>query len=67
MLSLIVCVCCDGYIIEVDFKELVFGDFVMLEVGDVVFVDLWFLEVVFLKIEEVVLIGELVFVEKDIF
>lgn len=56
----------DGHTIEVDSKELVPGDLVMLEAGDVVPADLRLLEAASLKIEEAALTGESVPVEKDI-
>ncbi|HEO7987078.1 TPA: calcium-translocating P-type ATPase, PMCA-type [Streptococcus agalactiae] len=56
----------DGHTIEVDSKELVPGDLVMLEAGDVVPADLRLLEAASLKIEEAALTGESVPVEKNI-
>lgn len=56
----------DGYVIEVDSKELVPGDIVLLEAGDVVPADMRLLEVNSLKIEEAALTGESVPVEKDL-
>ncbi|MGT2934405.1 cation-translocating P-type ATPase [Streptococcus castoreus] len=56
----------DGHVIEVDSKELVPGDIVLLEAGDVVPADMRLLEVNSLKIEEAALTGESVPVEKDL-
>ncbi|VTS18492.1 cation transporting ATPase [Streptococcus pseudoporcinus] len=56
----------DGHAIEVDSKELVPGDIVLLEAGDVVPADMRLLEANSLKIEEAALTGESVPVEKDI-
>ncbi|MET3559225.1 Ca2+-transporting ATPase [Streptococcus rupicaprae] len=56
----------DGHIKEVDSKELVPGDIVMLEAGDVVPADMRLLEAASLKIEEAALTGESVPVEKDL-
>ncbi|MEY8700370.1 cation-translocating P-type ATPase [Streptococcus ferus] len=55
----------DGHVSEVDSKELVPGDIVMLEAGDVVPADMRLLEAASLKIEEAALTGESVPVEKD--
>ena len=55
----------DGHVIEVDSKDLVLGDIVLLEAGDVVPADMRLLETVSLKIEEAALTGESVPVEKD--
>lgn len=55
----------DGHIKEVDSKELVPGDVVLLEAGDVVPADMRLLESASLKIEEAALTGESVPVEKD--
>lgn len=54
----------DGHISEVDSKELVPGDIVLLEAGDVVPADMRLLESASLKIEEAALTGESVPVEK---
>lgn len=56
----------DSHVIEVDSKELVPGDIVLLEAGDVVPADMRLLEVNSLKIEEAALTGESVPVEKDL-
>lgn len=56
----------DGHVKEVDSKELVPGDVVMLEAGDVVPADMRLIEAASLKIEEAALTGESVPVEKDI-
>ncbi|HEL0785993.1 cation-translocating P-type ATPase [Streptococcus equi subsp. zooepidemicus] len=56
----------DGHVIEVDSKELVPGDIVLLEAGDVVPADMRLLEINSLKIEEAALTGESVPVEKDL-
>ncbi|MCD3429905.1 cation-translocating P-type ATPase [Streptococcus equi subsp. zooepidemicus] len=56
----------DGHVIEVNSKELVPGDIVLLEAGDVVPADMRLLEVNSLKIEEAALTGESVPVEKDL-
>lgn len=56
----------DGHAIEIDSKELVPGDIVLLEAGDVVPADMRLLEAASLKIEEAALTGESVPVEKDI-
>lgn len=41
MVYIYVKVVCEGYEYIMLFEELVFGDFVLLVVGDKVFVDLW--------------------------
>lgn len=56
----------DGHVTEVDSKELVPGDVVMLEAGDVVPADMRLLEAASLKIEEAALTGESVPVDKDL-
>lgn len=56
----------DGHVKEVDSKELVPGDVVMLEAGDVVPADMRLIEAASLKIEEAALTGESVPVEKDL-
>lgn len=56
----------DGHVSEVDSKELVPGDIVLLEAGDVVPADIRLLEAASLKIEEAALTGESVPVEKDV-
>lgn len=56
----------DGHVTEVDSKELVPGDVVLLEAGDVVPADMRLLEAASLKIEEAALTGESVPVEKDL-
>lgn len=56
----------DGHVKEVDSKDLVPGDVVMLEAGDVVPADMRLLEANSLKIEEAALTGESVPVEKDL-
>ncbi|MGT2757484.1 cation-translocating P-type ATPase [Streptococcus ovuberis] len=56
----------DGHVKEVDSKELVPGDIIMLEAGDVVPADMRLLEAASLKIEESALTGESVPVEKDL-
>lgn len=55
----------DGHIAEIDSKNLVLGDIVLLEAGDVVPADIRLLESASLKIEESALTGESVPVEKD--
>lgn len=55
----------DGKISEVDSKDLVIGDVVLLEAGDVVPADLRLLESASLQIEESALTGESVPVDKD--
>lgn len=54
-----------GHVKEVDSKNLIPGDIVLLEAGDVVPADLRLLEASSLKIEEAALTGESVPVEKD--
>ena len=56
----------DGHVTEIDSKELVPGDVVLLEAGDVVPADMRLLEAASLKIEEAALTGESVPVEKDL-
>ncbi|MFV8213620.1 cation-translocating P-type ATPase, partial [Streptococcus pluranimalium] len=56
----------DGHVKEVDSKELVPGDVVLLEAGDVVPADMRLLEASSLKIEEAALTGESVPVEKNL-
>ncbi len=56
----------DGYVVEIDSRELVPGDIVLLEAGDVVPADMRLIEAASLKIEEAALTGESVPVEKDI-
>ena len=56
----------DGHVSEIDSKELVPGDIVLLEAGDVVPADMRLLEAASLKIEEAALTGESVPVEKDL-
>lgn len=56
----------DGHVKEVDSKDLVPGDVIMLEAGDVVPADMRLLEAASLKIEEAALTGESVPVEKDL-
>ena len=56
----------DGHVSEVDSKDLVPGDIVLLEAGDVVPADMRLLEAASLKIEEAALTGESVPVEKDV-
>ena len=56
----------DGHVIEIDSKELVPGDIVLLEVGDVVPADMRLFEAASLTIEEAALTGESVPVEKDV-
>ncbi|GAB2025131.1 cation-translocating P-type ATPase [Lactovum odontotermitis] len=55
----------DGHALEIDSKDLVPGDIVLLEAGDVVPADIRLLESASLKIEESALTGESVPVEKD--
>ena len=55
----------DGHVLEVDSKELVPGDIVLLEAGDVVPADLRLLQSSSLKIEEAALTGESVPVDKN--
>lgn len=55
----------DGHVLEIDSKELVPGDIVLLEAGDVVPADMRLIESASLKIEEAALTGESVPVEKD--
>ncbi|WP_313175385.1 HAD-IC family P-type ATPase, partial [Streptococcus parasuis] len=55
----------DNHVVEVDSKDLVPGDIVLLEAGDVVPADMRLLEVNSLKIEEAALTGESVPVDKD--
>ncbi|WP_161980785.1 cation-translocating P-type ATPase [Streptococcus sp. S784/96/1] len=56
----------DGHVTEVDSKDLVPGDIVMLEAGDVVPADMRLLDAASLKIEEAALTGESVPVEKNL-
>ncbi|MGT2742503.1 cation-translocating P-type ATPase [Streptococcus plurextorum] len=56
----------DGHVTEVDSKDLVPGDVVLLEAGDVVPADMRLLEAASLKIEEAALTGESVPVEKNL-
>ena len=56
----------DNHVVEVDSKDLVPGDIVLLEAGDVVPADMRLLEVNSLKIEEAALTGESVPVDKDL-
>lgn len=56
----------NDHVVEIDSRELVPGDIVMLEAGDVVPADIRLLEVASLKIEEATLTGESVPVEKDL-
>lgn len=56
----------DNHVVEVDSKELVPGDIVLLEAGDVVPADMRLLEANSLKIEEAALTGESVPVDKDL-
>ena len=56
----------DDHVVEIDSRELVPGDIVMLEAGDVVPADMRLLEAASLKIEEAALTGESVPVEKDL-
>ncbi len=56
----------DGHVTEIDSKELVPGDVVLLEAGDVVPADMRLLEAASLKIEEAALTGESVPVEKSV-
>ncbi|MFS1663539.1 cation-translocating P-type ATPase [Streptococcus sp. zg-JUN1979] len=56
----------DGHVTEIDSRELVPGDIVLLEAGDVVPADMRLLESASLKIEEAALTGESVPVEKDV-
>ena len=56
----------DGHVTEIDSKELVPGDVVLLEAGDVVPADMRLLEAASLKVEEAALTGESVPVEKDL-
>ena len=55
----------DNHVVEVDSKDIVPGDIVLLEAGDVVPADMRLLEVNSLKIEEAALTGESVPVDKD--
>jgi len=55
----------DGRIVEIDTRELVPGDIVMLEAGDPVPADLRLLRSVMLQIDESLLTGESVPVDKD--
>ncbi|HEP1613516.1 TPA: cation-translocating P-type ATPase [Streptococcus pyogenes] len=66
MSSPLACIRRDGHVTEIDSKELVPGDIVLLEAGDVVPADLRLLEANSLKIEEAALTGESVPVEKDL-
>ena len=66
MSSLLARVRRDGHVTEIDSKELVPGDVVLLEAGDVVPADMRLLEAASLKIEEAALTGESVPVEKDL-
>ena len=56
----------DSHVVEIDSRELVPGDIVLLEAGDVVPADMRLLEAASLKIEEAALTGESVPVEKDV-
>ncbi|KPA71508.1 ATPase, partial [Streptococcus suis] len=56
----------DNHVVEVDSKDLVPGDIVLLEAGDVVPADMRLLEANSLKIEEAALTGESVPVDKDL-
>ncbi|NRG97947.1 cation-translocating P-type ATPase [Streptococcus suis] len=56
----------DSHVVEVDSKDLVPGDIVLLEAGDVVPADMRLLEANSLKIEEAALTGESVPVDKDL-
>lgn len=56
----------DVHVVEIDSRELVPGDIVLLEAGDVVPADMRLLEAASLKIEEAALTGESVPVEKDV-
>ncbi|MDR0200080.1 MAG: cation-translocating P-type ATPase [Streptococcaceae bacterium] len=55
----------DGHVTEMDSRELVVGDVVLLEAGDVVPADVRLMASASLKIEEAALTGESVPVEKD--
>ena len=55
----------DGRVMEVDTTQLVLGDLVFLQAGDVVPADLRLVETVHLKVEESSLTGESVPVDKD--
>lgn len=55
----------DGHVMEIDSKDIVPGDLVVLEAGDIVPADLRLIETASLKIEEAALTGESVPVEKD--
>ncbi len=55
----------DGKLFEIDSKELVPGDIILLEAGDYIPADLRLIETVNLKIDESALTGESVPVEKD--
>lgn len=59
-------VICDGKEKMILVNEFVVGDIVLLDVGDYVFVDGWLLDVGLLKVDEGMLIGELIFVEKEV-
>lgn len=56
----------DNHVVEMDSKEIVPGDIVLLEAGDVVPADMRLLEANSLKIEEAALTGESVPVDKDL-
>lgn len=56
----------DGHVKEVDSKELVPGDIVLLEAGDIIPADMRLLEASSLKIEEAALTGESVPVDKEL-
>lgn len=56
----------NGELKEILFEYVVLGDIVMFDVGWYILCDLCFIEIVNLKVEEFVLIGEFVFVDKDV-
>lgn len=64
MFLLYVLVLCDGQCQVLDVECLVLGDVVLLVFGDWVLVDLWLFEMKNFYVDELVLIGELVLVEK---
>lgn len=55
---------CEGKWVKLLFKELVVGDVVKFLSGDCIGVDFWIMEVKSLEIEELVFMGEFLFVVK---